>query len=84
MLQHTMHMDMHKDNIKRKMQEWAAAQCIHVVIDRGLYFPNLTIREILSLQFNPGETTTELSSANSGISILIQRAWSSKTKAALK
>ncbi len=75
---------MHKDNNKHKMQEWAAAQCIHIMIDRGLYFPNSWMQQILSLGFNPGGTTAELSSTNSRISILICHAQSTKTKVALK
>ncbi|KAL3772726.1 hypothetical protein ACHAWU_004971 [Discostella pseudostelligera] len=42
------------------------------------------MREILSLRFNPGGTMAELSSADSGITILICRARSSEDKAALK
>jgi hypothetical protein len=77
-------MDTHKDNSKHKMQDWAVMQCIHVMIDRDLSFPNSTMQVILSLWFNLGGTTAKLSSADSGITILICCTWSFETKATLK
>ena len=82
--QHTEHMDTHRDNICRQMDMWATAQPHHFGIDRGLYLPIITLREILSLQFSPGGTVSDLSSANSGMSILICCAQSMEHKAALK
>ena len=84
MFQHTKHMDTHKDNIKRKMIEWATAQKTHVAIDRGLYFSNSTMREIISLRFNPGGTTADVGTADNGISILMCRPRSAESKTALK
>ena len=65
----TKHIDTHKDNLKKKMKLWAEAK--HVQIDRGLLFLNSTIREILTLRFNPGNTTAVYSTAEQGLSLLI-------------
>jgi hypothetical protein len=84
MFQHTKHMDTHRDNILWSMDSWATSQSRHVSIDRGLYLPNLTMRELLSLRFNPGNTIADLSTADSGMSLLIWRARTSDNKVALK
>jgi hypothetical protein len=82
--QSTKHMDTHRDNITRAMMVWATSQQQHVTIDRSLYLPVTTLREILALRFNPGGTMAELDTADSGLSILICRARSSESKTALK
>ena len=84
LFQHTKHLDTHKDNIKKRRFGWAEAQRRHVTIDRGIFLPNTTLREILSLKFTPGNTTAELSTADHGLSILICRARSVETKSAIR
>lgn len=82
--QSTKHMDTHRDNITRAMAVWATSQPQHVTIDRSLYLPVTTLRDILALRFNPGGTMAELDTADCGLSILICRARSSESKSALK
>jgi hypothetical protein len=48
--QSTKHMDTHRDNITRAMMVWATSQQQHVTIDRSLYLPVTTLREILALR----------------------------------
>ena len=66
------------------MDCWAASQPHHVRIDWGLYLPNSTQQEIPSLQLSLGGMVANLSTADSGMSILICRACSTKHKTALK
>ena len=64
------------------MTRWADAQRPPVPIDRGLYITNATLKDILALRFNPGNTTAELATAEQGLSILICRPRTSESKAA--
>lgn len=84
MFQHTKHMDTHRDNILRKMKQWAMRPEIQVNIDRSLYLSNNSLKEILSLRFNPGGTTAELYSVDSGISILMCRALTTEARTAIR
>ena len=84
MFQHTKHMDTHRDNIKRKMKEWAARPDIQAVIDRSLYLSNAAMKDILALRFNQGSTTAELPTIDCGMSILICRPLSNEARAAIK
>ena len=49
----------------------AMAEAKHIQINRGLLFLNATMREILTLRFNPGNTTNVYSMAEQGLSLLI-------------
>ena len=84
--QYTKNMDTHRDNIKRKMIEWATSEDhpMHVSIDRGLFFTTASIRDIISLKFNPGGTIAEPETAHLGLSILMCRARSAATTAAIR
>ena len=85
MFQYTKHMDAHRDNIKRKMTDWARhAKPDQVNIDRGLYFPNTVLKDILALRFNPGGPTAEVATADLGLSILVCRPLSADGKSALR
>ena len=84
MFQHTKHMDTHRDNILRKMKEWAVRPENQVNIDRSLYLSNNSLKEILSLRFNPGGTTAELYSVDSGISILMCRPLTTEARTAIR
>lgn len=82
LFQTTKHADTHKNNLKRKMIQWADAQRPPVAIDRNLYITNATLKDILALRFNPGNSMAELETADQGISILICRPRTSENKAA--
>ena len=86
LFQYTKNLDTHKENLKRKMAEWATStdREVHVPIDRSLYIPHSTMREILSLNFNPGGVSAESEQADQGLSILICRARTNAQKAAIK
>ena len=66
------------------MIRWAEAQWPPVTIDRGVFITQASLRDILALRFNPGNTTAELSTAEQGISILMCRHCSSERKSALR
>jgi hypothetical protein len=55
-----------------------------VPIDRSLYFPNSTLKEILTLNFNPGGILAEAEAADLGMSILICRARTTAAKTAIR
>lgn len=76
LFQSTKVMEAHKDNIRRRMVQWATdpARPEQVAIERSLYIPNSTMKEILTLNFNPGGILAEADAADLGMSILICRA----------
>ena len=82
LFQTTKHVETHRNNIKRTMAHWADAQRPPVLIDRNLYITNATLKDILALRFNPGNSTAELETAEQGLLILICRPRSSESKAA--
>lgn len=82
--QQSKHMDTHKDNIRRQMVEWATNQRIQVGIDRSMVITNSTLREILSLNFNPDGSTAEVDTCDKGLSILVCRARSTEGKSAIR
>ena len=84
MFQHTKHMDTHRDNILRKMKEWATRPENQVNIDRSLYLSNTSLKDVLSLRFNPGGTTAELYSVDSGISLLMCRPLTTEARTAIR
>ncbi len=82
LFQTTKHTETHRNNIKRKMARWANAQRPPISIDRNLYITNATLKDILALRFNPGNSTADLETAEEGISILICRPRSMESKSA--
>jgi hypothetical protein len=64
LFQFTKHSDTHKNNIKKKMARWADTQRPPVMIDRGLYITNASLKDILALQFNPGNTMADVATAS--------------------
>ena len=82
LFQHTKHIDTHIDNIKKSMMEWSREK--YVGIDRSILFLNTTMREILSLRFNPGNTLAVYSAAERGMSILICRTRSGDDKESMR
>ena len=91
LFQYTKNIETHKDNLRRKMMAWASnpnpsdPKCkVQVPIERGLYIPDSTIKEILSLNFNPGGILAEADVADLGLSPLICRARTRAAKAAIR
>lgn len=86
MFQYTKNMDAHKDNLRRKMMEWASdpTRGTQVPIERSLYIPNSTMKEILTLTFNPGGILAEADMADLGLSPLICRARTTAAKMAIR
>ena len=85
MFQYTKNIENHRDNIKREMVSWAKnAQPDQVPIDRGVFFPNSVLKDILALRFNPGGPIAEAVTADQGLSILICRPRTIEGKAAMK
>jgi hypothetical protein len=86
LFQYTKNLETHKDNLRRKMVAWATSpnRPIQVQIERGLYIPDSTMKEILSLTFNPGGILAEAEAADLGLSLLICRARSRAAKAAIR
>lgn len=68
------------------MLEWATSneRPEHMTIDRSLYIPHTTMREILSLNFNPEGVTANSDTADQGISIMICRSRTSAQKAEIR
>ena len=88
LFQYTKHMDTHRDNIKRKMEDWALSitptKRIQVQIERGLYLAKSTMQDILAMRFNPGGGTAELATVTQGLSILACRAVSLEDRQAIR
>ena len=89
LFQYTKHLETHKDNLRRKMIKWATTtdkkeREEQVQIDRSFFLPDSTMKEILSLQFNPGGIVPDPEEADSGLSILICRSRTTAARAAIK
>ena len=85
MFQYTKHIETHRDNIRREMIHWAKnAQPDQVPIDRGVFFPNSVMKDILALRFNPGGPIAEAITSDQGLSILICRPRTTEGKAAMR
>ncbi len=53
------------------MDQWARAQ--GVTLDRGVFFEQMSMEDIVSLRFNPGQGVAQFKSAERGLSLLICR-----------
>ena len=89
LFQYTKHLETHKETLRRKMMAWATTtdkneRREQVQIDRSFFLPDSTMKEILSLQFNPGGIVPEPDEADSGLSILICRARTTAARAAIR
>ena len=89
LFQYTKHLETHKDNLRRKMLKWARTtdkkeREEQVQIDRSFFIPDATMKEILSLQFNPGGIVPVPEEADSGLSILICRSRTTAARSAIK
>ena len=78
LFQYTKNLETHKENVKRKMVEWATTTTPdrpnQVSIDRSLYITDALMRDILALNFNPNGISAEVDTADKGLSILAVRA----------
>ena len=70
--QQTKELASHRHNIRAGMQRWSKRKGLD--IDKAPFFTENSIKDILSLNFNPGEAVPTFASAQRGISILICRA----------
>jgi hypothetical protein len=52
MFQATKNVDVHRRHLQFGMEKWAKAQGVE--LDRGIYFEQKTIEDIVNLRFNPG------------------------------
>ena len=86
LFQYTKNKETHKDNIRRRMTEWAtsATRPVQVQIERSLYIPDSTLKEILTLNFNPGGILAEAEEADLGMSLLICRTRTVAAKTAIR
>lgn len=84
--QYSKNIETHKDNLRRRMTAWATdtARTVQVPIERGLYIPDSTMKEILTLNFNPGGILAEADEADRGLSLLICRARTMAAKTAIR
>lgn len=69
--QHSKELLSHRHHIRTSMEKWARQ--FGYEIDKAPFFTEQTIKDIVGLQFNPGEGVAHFSSAQRGISILTCR-----------
>ena len=86
LFQYTKNLETHKDNLRRRMVAWASSseREVQVPIERALYIPDSTMKEILSLNFNPGGILAEADAADLGLSLLICRARTLAARTAIR
>jgi hypothetical protein len=69
--QTTKNIDVHRRHLQFNMTNWAHAQGVE--IDRGIYFEQKSVEDIVNLRFNPGQGVAHFKSAERGLSLLICR-----------
>lgn len=69
--QTTKNMDVQRRHIAFGMEQWARTHGVE--LDRGIYFEQKTIEDIVNLRFNPGQGVAQFKSAEKGLSLLICR-----------
>lgn len=69
--QTTRNLDVQRRHIAYGMGQWARNQGVE--IDRGIYFEQKTVDDIVNLRFNPGQGVAQFKSAEKGLSLLICR-----------
>ena len=67
--QTTKNIDVHRRHLQFNMTNWARAQGVE--IDRGIYFEQKSVEDIVNLRFNPGQGVAHFKSAERGLSLLI-------------
>ena len=69
--QTTKNVDVQRRHLHFGMEQWARTQGVE--IDRGVFFEQKTIEDIVNLRFNPGQGVAQFKSAERGLSLLICR-----------
>lgn len=69
--QTTKNVDVHRRYLHFGMEQWARAQGVE--IDRGVFFEQKSVEDIVNLRFNPGQGVAQFKSAERGLSLLICR-----------
>ena len=70
--QTTKNLDVQRRHLAYGMEQWARTHGVE--LDRGIYFEQKTIEDIVNLRFNPGQGVAQFKSAEKGLSLLICRA----------
>ena len=69
--QTTKNVNVQRRHLQYGMEQWA---CTHgVEIDRGIFFEQKSLDDIVNLRFNPGQGVAQFRSAERGLSLLICR-----------
>lgn len=86
LFQSSKNLETHKDTLRRRMKAWAVGpdREVQVPIERSLFIPDASMKEILSLDFNPGGILAEAEAADQGLSLLICRARTTAAKTAIR
>ena len=69
--QTTKNADVLRRHLHFGMEQWARAQGVE--LDRGIFFEQKSIEDIVNLRFNPGQGVAQFKSAERGLSLLICR-----------
>ena len=69
--QTTKNLDVQRRHIAYGMEQWARTHGVE--LDRGIYFEQKTIEDIINLRFNPGQGVAQFKSAEKGLSLLVCR-----------
>ena len=69
--QTTKNLDVQRRHIEHGMEQWARKHGVE--LDRGIYFEQKTIEDIVNLRFNPGQGVAQFKSAEKGLSLLVCR-----------
>ena len=69
--QTTKNVDVQRRHLHFGMEQWARSQGVE--IDRGVFFEQKSIEDIVNLRFNPGQGVAQFKSAERGLSLLICR-----------
>ena len=69
--QTTKTVDVHRRHLQFGMEKWARDNGVE--LDRGIYFEQKSVEDIVNLRFNPGQGVAQFKSAERGLSLLICR-----------
>ena len=69
--QTTKNLDVQRRHLSYGMEQWARSNGVE--IDRGIYFEQKTVEDIVNMRFNPGQGVAQFKSAEKGLSLLICR-----------
>lgn len=69
--QTTKNLDVQRRHLAHGMEQWARMKGVE--LDRGIYFEQKSVEDIVNLRFNPGQGVAQFKSAEKGLSLLICR-----------